>query len=144
MKLLLPQTSAPEITLLPSGTKLGAGTTLTGFLSTPDGSGSKLVIANGLHARYALASRYELDGESVLVSLQFENGLLRWVEISIAAAAGASWANWSAADEARKHTRHAEIVRKEYGAEPHTAPWGQAGAYEDPRGGGSSIIVRFR
>jgi hypothetical protein len=82
----------------------------------------------------------ELDGENVLVTLQFVNDLLRWVEISIATPGGPTWANWSATDEARKHTRHDEIVRNdEYGMDPYAAAWGQVGAATTTRAARAAV-----
>lgn len=143
MKILLPTKERPEVALMPEGIQLSGKLTQPAFLASAIAAASRPLVANGAHARYQLVGEHELSGMPVWVALQFEFRRLAALLLARTTPGSKSWVSWSRALEVEKHRQHREFLEQEYGSGSHSQPWGRISAQYAPKGGCSSIILRF-
>jgi hypothetical protein len=111
--------------------------------NVPTGS-TAVVISNPPYATYRFIESVELDGMPMLLHVSFERGVLRHVSVSVSPeGSGRDWSDWSEAGEMRKKVLHDTILAKAYGSPPYNFSWGTISSSYDPRGGSSSIAIRY-
>lgn len=125
---------------------LGPGLTRELFLASRLAEHARPLVINEPYCRYAVSvPPGELGEPAFVVSLQFHGPAL--VSLSLAASDarfGTSWFDWTEEKQRALRGYHDEWLRETCGLEPGQYPWGVLESDFDPKGGGSSITVRYR
>jgi hypothetical protein len=92
-----------------------------------------------------LSEAYALDGHNFWVVVWFSASRLVAVELSLVTDAppGAGWGHWDAAQEQSTNQLQTSLLIRRYGSHPVSCDWGTISSDYDPRGGGTSITIRF-
>jgi hypothetical protein len=144
---ILPETTSGVCSFTPSQVVLAAHTTEAYFRTTPLGSTCAISTPNAGFNWYRLAAPCLIDGDLFVVSLCFALGSLSSLSISMSVGqADPSWSTWSESDELAKNLRHQAILQRHYGPgpAPYKFAWGEVDASYDPRGGASTIAIRYQ
>lgn len=143
--LLMPTALLGRVLLLPSKTELGASTTEIGFLASPDGSGSSRWISNPPHRSYLLSEDYSFESHRFRVGAWFSSSSLVAVHLSMVSGrpTNATWEQWDVSFEQAMNQKQVDLLRSLYGSHPVKCSWGTITSTYDPRGGDTSIWIRF-
>jgi len=142
---LLPDANSGICRLLPSQVELSSHTTERAFLATDPGRTSILSQPNTGYNWYRMKEVYSLDNAPLIVEVCFAWGLLSNLSLSISRnLQGASWSTWSEQAELAKDRQHQDLLERHYGPPPRQFAWGEISTAYDPRGGSSSIAIRYR
>ena len=141
----MPTPSKGRVLLLPSQFELSSSTTEQTFRSSADGSTSTVWLSNPPHVSYRLAEAYAFDGHAFSVVVWFSESTLVAVELSLASDTphDADWGQWDAAREQTVNQLQTDLLIRRYGSHPVSYDWGTIRSDHDPRGGGTSITIRF-
>lgn len=136
-------TAALGRVVLPSSYELSSSTIEQDFLSSPEGRSSTTWIVNPPHASYRLHGTYQAHGHDFCVVAWFSRAKLKMVELSVIDQTDEALRAWSGTEERRKHQLQVAMLNRIYGTHPACFAWGTIRSDYDPRGGGSSITIRF-
>jgi hypothetical protein len=124
------------------GVRIGPSYTEAQFLSSKLARNSK-AMSDPEWSGYRM-ERQLLAGRQFRVSLQFRRGRLVAVELfQVGAVSKASWDDWSEREELERKADHDAWLDALLGPPPYSYPWGEVVSQHDPRGGYSSIVVRY-
>lgn len=85
-----------------------------------------------------------LDGLPFTLSLYFYGQQLEAAELMYSGSElGSSWADWSLEKERKRKQIHDEWLTKVLGKWPCSFSWGEISSEYDPKGGYSSIFIRY-
>ena len=128
---------------LGAGLRVGAGFDEQAFLASPLGAKAEAQPAAKPWANYRV--RYHARGGRLFsVVLRFDAGKLAMVQLVEIEDEGGGWDSWSEQKEIEKKARHDEWLDALLGPPPYRYSWGEITSEFDPRGGFSSIVVRYR
>ena len=143
--LLMPTAHLGRVVLLPSKTELSASTSEAGFVASPDGSSSTRWISNPPHTSYLLSTEYSFESHRFRVTVWFSSSMLVAVDLSMVSglATDANWQQWDVSSEEATNQKQIDLLHRLYGSHPVTCSWGTITSAYDPRGGGTSMTIRF-
>jgi hypothetical protein len=140
----LPDLQTGTCRLSPLHLAIGVDTTEDFFRATTQGKASTLRTPNTGYNWYRLDGLYLIDAETFAIELCFEQGRLFLLSLSLSdGAQNLSWSTWSESAELDKNRRSQALLVRRYGDPPYHFPWGEVSAAYDPRGGSSSISIRY-
>ncbi len=122
---------------------LSASLSRAEFLAAPLGAHAKVSVRNEPYCSFVLGP-HELAGQLFSVVLYFHGAQLWQVELSAHdGGLRASWDDWSEAQELARKRLHEAWLKRTLGRAGGTYSWGMVESVYDPKGGASSIIVRY-
>ena len=128
----------PEI-----GASISASLLCSQFLQTPAFAGASVVVRNDPWGSYRLPDIAQAGSRLCLV-LQFHGERLQALTLCHDADRfGASWSEWSEERELARKAFHEDWLTRELGIRFGHYPWGDISSNYDPKGGFSSILIRF-
>jgi hypothetical protein len=128
---------------LGNGLRIGPAYTEAQFLSSPLARMSKALSRTQPWSGYRTA-RQRISDRTFRVTLHFLTGKLAAVELfEVGAESKAFWNDWSEREEEERKASHDAWLASLLGAPPYRYSWGDVTSEFDPRGGYSSIVVRF-
>lgn len=128
---------------LASGMRIGPSFSEARFLSSPLARTCQALAQTQPWSGYR-TSRQRIAGRTFRLTLHFCMGKLASVELfEVGAESKASWNDWSAREEEERKASHDGWLQMQLGAPPYVYPWGKITSEFDPRGGYSSIVMRF-
>jgi hypothetical protein len=126
-----------------TGLRVGPSYSEAQFLSSPLARMSKALSQTQPWSGYRTA-RQRIHDRTFRVTLYFHTGKLAAVELfEVGAESKAFWNDWSSREEEERKASHDAWLQILLGAPPYEYPWGKVTSEFDPRGGYSSIVVRF-
>ncbi|WP_437638501.1 hypothetical protein [Sorangium sp. So ce854] len=128
---------------LSSGVRIGPSYSEAQFLSSPLARTANALTQTRPWSGYR-TSRQRIGFRTFRMTLHFCGGKLALVELfEVGAESKAFWNDWSEKEEAERKASHDAWLESILGAPPYEYPWGKITSEHDPRGGYSSIVVRF-
>lgn len=126
--------------LLASGVLLSPHSSRTSFLSSVEGAQAKVLVKNEPWCSFHLSA-----GSSPLsVSVYFKGEFLDSIHFSVSGAEyGSSWGDWSEEKEMKRKSANDAWLQKYELTPGQTYSWGSVWSGYDPKGGFSSIVVRY-
>ncbi|MCC6552560.1 MAG: hypothetical protein IT372_05985 [Polyangiaceae bacterium] len=127
---------------LAGGVRVGPSFTEAQFLASPLARRSKAM--NSPEWGGYRVERQRVFGREVRVTLGFRRGKLVMLELFLVGAVSkASWDEWSDREEVQRKADHDAWLEAMLGPPPYSYPWGEITSQHDPRGGYSSIVIRY-
>ncbi len=131
------------ITLPEIGASISASLSCSQFLKTPAFDGASVVVRNGLWCTYRLQDIAQASSRLCVV-LQFHGEQLQSLNLThFSERFGTSWSDWSEEQELARKAFHEDWLTRELGIRLGHYPWGDISSNYDPKGGSSSIIIRY-
>ncbi|WP_438000687.1 hypothetical protein WMF26_13555 [Sorangium sp. So ce185] len=128
---------------LASGLRIGPSYSEAQFLSSPLARTANALSQAHPRSGYRTA-RQRIGFRTFRITLHFFSGKLASVELfEVGAESKAFWNDWSEKEEAERKANHDAWLESMLGAPPYEYSWGKVTSEHDPRGGYSSIVVRF-
>ena len=122
--------------------RIGPHLTRAEFLSLPVGKSASIVVKNEPFCSYNIGT-HEISELIFSVTIYFYNEMLESVSISSVENESASWADWSEEKELKKKEIHDHWLKKLLGKASSHHNWGEVWSGYDPKGGFSSIEIRY-
>lgn len=122
------------------GSSVGSNLTKADFLASVEGQTARLSVAGLDFATYAISVKDDL-GE-FLLRLVFKGQKLDTVSVTKGDST-CNWSDWSEENEMRTKAEHDRLLATILGAPPYRFPWGEIVSDYDPRGGASTISIRY-
>lgn len=124
--------------LVVAGETIPGGLDETTFAKSPLGQGAMRTPST---AGWVIYSKIKVDGAGLV--LRFLGGKLAEVNLAFADPGG-GWGSWSEEKEASAKSVQDQWLASQLGAPPYAFDWGNVESLQDPKAGGSLILVRYR
>lgn len=132
-----------RITLPEIGVVISPGLTRADFLQVPAFSRARISVRNEPWCSYNVSGVPQTDTELYIV-FRFHGDRLHTLDLSHNAPRfGTSWADWSEERELARKVFHEQWLAKDLRIRAGKYPWGTISSCYDPKGGCSSIIIRY-
>ena len=123
-------------------TRIAPGLTRRAFLASPLGPRAEVWVRNEPHCAYR--ARLRAGGKPCVLVLRFYGEELRGVELALTGERwGTTWDEWSESRERDRQRAHDAFLRAHLGPPPYAYPWGTVESTYDPKGGASTIVIRY-
>ena len=136
-----------ELRLPSADVVLGPRLTRESFLASRLAEHARILVVNEPHCRYVVSVPPGEPGEMAWrVSLQFHGPSLVSLDLGASDARfGTSWDDWTEEKQQALRRYHDEWLERTCGLKPGRYSWGELeSGVTDPKGGTSSILVRYR